>query len=150
MESTPMPNAEEQKQKSMEFSPIDTVEDTTGNTPEIIKDESQTKRTSFTERFAMMVGMKSRDIVEEEPKAEKGKTFGTVSTITANDQVKHGATASHGATADHETKTPLELGDLMNGEVRSGRQKTKVQRGGPRSDKEGNKIQQKRVLGQLF
>ena len=117
-ESTPMPNAEEQKQKSMEFSPIDTVEDTTGNTPETIKNESQTKRTSFTERFAMMVGMKSRDIVEEEPKAEKGKTFGTVSTITAeaeqdDDQVKHGATASHGATADHKTTTPLELGNLM-------------------------------------
>ena len=66
----------------------------------------------------MMVGMKSRDIVEEEPKAEKGKTFGTVSTITTeanqdDDQVKHGATANHGATTDHETTTPLELGDLM-------------------------------------
>ena len=72
-ESTPMPNAEEQNQKSMEFSPIDTVEDTTGNTPETVKDESQAKRTSFTERIAMMVGMKSRDIVTEEPKAEKGK-----------------------------------------------------------------------------
>ena len=52
-ESTPMPNAEEQKQKTMEFLPIDTVEDTTGNTPETKKDESQTKRTSFTERFAI-------------------------------------------------------------------------------------------------
>ena len=117
-ESTPMPNAEEQKQKLVEFSPIDTVEDTTGNTPETIKDESQTKRTLFTERLAMMVGMKSRDIVEEEQKAEKGKTFGTVSTITTeanqdDDQVNQGATASHGATADHEITTPLELGDLM-------------------------------------
>ena len=117
-ESTPMPNAEEQKQKSMEFSPIDTVEDRTGNTPETIKDESQAKRTSFTERIAMMVGKKSRDIVEEEQKAEKGKTFGTVSTRTTeanrdDNQAKQGATASHGATADHETTTPLELGDLM-------------------------------------
>ena len=117
-ESTPMPNAEEQKRKSMEFSPIDTVEDTTGNTPETIKDESQMKRTSFTERFAMMVGMKSRDTVEDETKAEKGKTFGTVSTITTeanqgDDQVKHGATARHGATADHETTTPQVLGNLM-------------------------------------
>ena len=117
-ESTPMPTAEEQKQKTMEFSPIDTVEDTTGNTPETIKDESQTKINSFTERFAMMVGMKSRDVVEEETKAKKGKTFGTVSTITTeanqgDDQVKHGVTASHGATADHETTTPLELGGLM-------------------------------------
>ena len=117
-ESTPMPNAEEQKQKTMEFSPTNTEEDTTGNTPETIKNESQTKRTSFTERFAMMVGMKSREIVEKEPKAEKGKTFGTLSTITTeanqdDDQVKDGATASHGATADHETTTPLELGDIM-------------------------------------
>ena len=107
-----MPNAEEEKQKMMDFSSIDTVEDTTGNTPETIKDESQTKRTSFTEGFAMMVGMKSRDIVEEEPKTEKGKTFGIVSTITTeanqdDDQVKHGATA------DHETTSSLELGDLM-------------------------------------
>ena len=118
MESTPMPNAEEQNQKSMEFSPIDAVEDTTGNTPETVKDESQVKRTSFTERMAMMVGMKSRDIVTEEPKAEKGKTFGTVSTITTganqdDDQVKQGAAANNMAKADHETTTPLELGDLM-------------------------------------
>ena len=81
-ESTPMPNAEEPNQKSMAFSPIDTVEDTTGNTPETVKDESQVKRTSFTERLAMMLRMKSRDIVTEKPKAEKGKTFGTVSTKT--------------------------------------------------------------------
>ena len=74
-----MPNAEEPNPKSMEFSPIDTAEDTAGNTPETVKDESQAKRTSFTERLAMMVGMKPRDIVTEEPKAEKGKTFGTVS-----------------------------------------------------------------------
>ena len=110
-----MPNAKQQKQKTMEFSPIDTVEDTTGNTRETIR--TSLKRTSFTERLAMLVGMKSRDIAEKEQKAEKGKTFGTVSTITTeanqdDDQVKHGATASHGATADHETTTPLELGDL--------------------------------------
>ena len=66
----------------MELSPIDTVEDMTGNTPETIKDESQAKRTSFTERIRMMVGMKSRDVVAVELKAEKGKTFGKVSTKT--------------------------------------------------------------------
>ena len=44
-ESTPMPNAEETNQMSMEFSPIDTVKDTTGNTPDTVKDESQAKRT---------------------------------------------------------------------------------------------------------
>ena len=117
-ELTPMRNAEEQNQKSMEISPIDTVEETTGNTPETVKDESQVKRTSFTERLAMMVGMKSRDIVTEEPKAEKRKTFGTVSTKTTEtnqdeDQVKQGAAANNRATADHETTTSLELGDLM-------------------------------------
>ena len=114
-ESTPMPNAEEQNQKSMEFSPIDTVEDTTGNTPGTIKDESQAKRTLLTERIAMMVEMKSRKVVAEEQKAEKGKTFGTVPTITTeadqdNEQVKQGATVSNRATVDHETTTPLELG----------------------------------------
>ena len=116
-ESAPMPNAEEPNPKSMEFSPIDTVEDTTGNSPETVKDESPAKRTSFTERLAMMVGMKSRDIVTEEPKAEKGKTFGNVSTKTTDtdqneDQVRPGAAANNRATADHET-TSLDLGNLM-------------------------------------
>ena len=116
-ESTPMPNAEEPNPKSMEFSTIDTVEDTTGNTPETVKDESQAKRTSFTERLAMMVRMKSRDVVTEEPKSEKGKTFGTVSTKTTDtnrneDQVRPGAAANNGATSDLETMS-LDLGDLM-------------------------------------
>ena len=66
----------------------------------------------------MMVEMKSRDIVTEEPKTEKGKTFGTVSTKTTatdqdEDQVKLGAATNNRATADHETTTSLELGDLM-------------------------------------
>ena len=117
-ESTPMPNAEEQNQKTMEFSPLDTMEDTTGNTPETVKDESQVRRTSFTERIAMMVGIKSRDVVAEEPKAEKGKTFGAVSTITTeanqdDDQVKQGAASSNRVTPSHETTNPLDLGDLM-------------------------------------
>ena len=105
----------EKNQKSMEFSPIDTVEDTTGNTPETVKDESQVKRTSFTERIAMMVGMKSRDIVTEEPKAEKGKTFSTITTEANqdDDQVKQRAAANNTAKADHETTISLELGDLI-------------------------------------
>ena len=62
----------------------------------------------------MMVGMKSRDVVAEEPKVEKGKTFGTVSTITTEaNQEEQGAAARTRATADQETTTPLELGDLM-------------------------------------
>ena len=71
-ELTPMPNAEEPHPKSMEFSPIDNMEDTTGNTPETVKDESQAKKKSFTERLAIMVGMKPRDAAAGEPKAEKG------------------------------------------------------------------------------
>ena len=53
----------------------------------------------------MRVGMKPRDKEEVEPTAEKGKTFGTVTTITT--EVKHGAKVKH------ETTTPLELGHLM-------------------------------------
>ena len=54
----------------------------------------------------------------EKPKDEKGKTFGTVSTITTeanqdDDRVKQGAAANNMAKADHETTTPLELGNLM-------------------------------------
>ena len=60
----------------------------------------------------MMVGMKSRDIVTEEPKADKGKTFGTVSTKTTETNQDEAA-ANNRATADHETTTSLELGDLM-------------------------------------
>ena len=116
-ESTPMPNAEEPNPKPMEFSPIDTVEDTTGNTQETMKDESHAKRASFTERLAMRVGMKSRDAAAEEPKAGRGKTFGTVLMKTTDtdqneDQVRPGAAANNWATADHET-TSIELGDLM-------------------------------------
>ena len=61
-----MPNAEKQEKKTMEFSPIDIVEDTTSNTPETIKVDSQTKRTSFTERIAAMVGMKPRTRKEDD------------------------------------------------------------------------------------
>ena len=41
-ESSPMPNAEEQGKKTIEFSPIGNVEQTTNNTPETMKDDSQT------------------------------------------------------------------------------------------------------------
>ena len=116
-ETTPMTNAEEPNPKSMEFSPIDNVEDTTGNTPETVKDESQAKRTSFTEKLAIMVGMKSRDAAVEETKAEKGKTFGTVSRRTTHtdqneDQIRPGTATNNRTTTDHGTAT-LELGDLM-------------------------------------
>ena len=56
-----MPNVEEQGTKMIEFSPRAKGNELTGNTPETIKDNSQTKRTSFTERFAAMVEMKPRD-----------------------------------------------------------------------------------------
>ena len=47
-ESTLMPHVEEQNPNTMEFSPIDALEDTTGNTPETVKDDSKVKKTSFT------------------------------------------------------------------------------------------------------
>ena len=70
-ESTTLPIAEEEEKKTIELSPIDTVEDTTSNTPETIKDDSQTKITSFTERIAMMVGMKLKEKEEVGPTTEK-------------------------------------------------------------------------------
>ena len=42
-ESTPIRIAEEQEKKTMEFSPIDIVDYPTSNTPETIKDDSQTQ-----------------------------------------------------------------------------------------------------------
>ena len=90
-----MPNAEQQEKKTIEFSPIDTVEDTTSNTPKTIKNDSQTKRTSLTERIVAMVGMKPREKEEVVPTTEKRKTFGTASTITTeakqdDEQIKCG------------------------------------------------------------
>ena len=64
-----------------------------------------------------MVGMKSRDAAVEETKAEKGKTFGAVSTRTTDtdqneDQIRPGTATNNRTTTDHGTAT-LELGDLM-------------------------------------
>ena len=116
-ESTPMPHMEDQNPKTVEFSPIDALEDTAGNTRETVKDDSQLKKTSFTEKLAMMVGMKSRDNTAEESKTERARTFGTVSTKATEadlkeEQARAGATAENKTTADHE-KATLELGDLM-------------------------------------
>ena len=76
---TPIPNAEEQEKKT-----IDIVDDPTSNTPETIKDEPQTKRTSLTEKITAMVGMKPKEKEEVLPMTEKCKMFGTVSAITTD------------------------------------------------------------------
>ena len=116
-ESTPMPHMEDQTQKTVEFSPIDALEDAIGNTEETVKEDSQVKKTSFTERLAMMVGIKTKENMTEEAKAERARTFGTVSTKTTEanpreEQNKAEATAEDRPTADHEEAT-IELGDLM-------------------------------------
>ena len=111
-ESTPMPSADEQEMTNIEFSPIDNVEESTSSTPETIKDDSQTKRTSFTEKIAAMVGMKSKENEEVIPTNDKGKTFGTVSVITKESK-QNGEQVTHGATANQEKTTSLELSDLM-------------------------------------
>ena len=116
-ESTPMPHMEDQNPKTVEFSPIDALEDTTGNTRETVKDDSQVKKTSFTEKLAMMVGMKSKDNTAEESQTGRARTFGTVSTKATEadpkeEQARKEATAGNKTTADHETVT-LELGDPM-------------------------------------
>ena len=129
-ESTPMPHMEDQNPKTVEFSPIDALEDTTGDltretvtsrvghlTREMVKDDSQVKKTSFTEKLAMMVGMKSKDNTAEESQTGRARIFGTVSTKATEadpkeEQAGKEATAGNKTTADHETAT-LELGDLM-------------------------------------
>ena len=109
-ESTTMPNVEEQEKETTEFSPIYIVEDTTSNTPESIKEDSQ--RTSFTERIAAMVGMKPREKKEVVQTTEKSKTFGTVSAITTEAK-QDDEKIKCGAIANHEKTISLELGDSM-------------------------------------
>ena len=72
-ESTPMPNAGKQEKKTIEFSQIGNVDETTNNTTETIKDYSQTTRTSLTERIAAMVGMKPKKKEEILSTTQKAK-----------------------------------------------------------------------------
>ena len=64
-----------------------------------------------------MFGIKTKENVTEEPKAERARTFGTVSTKTSEanpreEQAKAEAMAEERPTADHE-ETTIELGDLL-------------------------------------
>ena len=77
-----MPNIEEQGTKTIDFSPTGNEDEINNNTPETMKDDSQTKRTSFTERFARMIGIKPREKEVVTTATEKSKIFSTVSTIT--------------------------------------------------------------------
>ena len=81
-------------------------------TPETIKEDSQTKRTSFTDKIAAMVGMKLEEKEEVIPKTEECKTIGTVSAITTEAKQDE-EQITHGATATQQKTTSLELGDLM-------------------------------------
>ena len=116
-ESTPMPHTEDQNPKTVVFSPIDALEDTTGKTRETVKDDSQVKKTFFTEKLAMMVGMKSKDNTAEESQTGRARTFGTVSTKATeadpkDEQARTEEAAENKTTTDQETAA-LELGDLM-------------------------------------
>ena len=116
-ESTPMPNTEEQEKITIEFSPIGNGDKAT-NIPNTIKDDSETKRTSFTERIAAMFGIKPREKEEITTVTEKSKTFGTVSTITTEtrkdkEEATHEATACQDKRADGFRTTSVELGDLV-------------------------------------
>ena len=77
IESTPMPSAEEQKAKRIEFSLESNRNEVTGNTS-----ETETKNTSFTERLTAMVGMRPKDKEEKTVGTTKSKTNGIVSAIT--------------------------------------------------------------------
>ena len=70
-EPIPMPNAEEQEKKTIDFSPIGNVDERTNNAPATIKEDSQSKRRSFTKKIAAMVGMKPKKKEEVIPTIEK-------------------------------------------------------------------------------
>ena len=72
-ESRPIYNVEEPATKTIEFSSIGNGDEITNNTSETIEDDSQTKRTSFTERLAAMVGTKPREKEEIATVTEKAK-----------------------------------------------------------------------------
>ena len=77
-----MPNVEKQKKKTIEFSPISNVDETTNNPPETIKDVSQTKRKSFTEKFGSNGRNETKRKRGGNSSDQKSKSFGTVSAIT--------------------------------------------------------------------
>ena len=85
--------------KRIEFSPGGNGNDSTGSTPETIRDGSQPKRTSLTERFSAMVWMRPKDREEVINGTGKRKTFETVSAIITNNgdpqrrKTKHGSYA---------------------------------------------------------
>ena len=106
----------EKEKNTIEFSPIANQGEVT-NTSETIKDDSQTKKTSFTERIGEMVRIKPR--FEETTTAnERSKTFGTVSTITTETRQEMGEASQVAAVSPDERiketrTTSVELGDLM-------------------------------------
>ena len=85
----------------------------------MVRGDSQTKRTSFTEKLEAMVGMKPREKEEVTTTTEKGRIFCAVSSINTEadqgkEQTVEGAVGhQYGQAA--ETKLPLvELGELMS------------------------------------
>ena len=83
------------RKRKLQFSPIGNGDEATNNTPETIKDDPQTKRTLFTERFAAMVEMKPREKEEVTAVTEKSKTFRTVSPITTETKKNKEQVKSH-------------------------------------------------------
>ena len=117
--STPMPNVEEQETKTIEFPPIGNGDKITINTPETIKDDSHANRTSFTEKLAATVGMKPREKEDVTTTTEKGKIFGTLSTITTEagqgrDQTREGAVVHQSGQAAETRLRLVELGELTS------------------------------------
>ena len=85
-----------QETKTIEFSTMGNGEEITNNTPKTIQDDSQTKRTSLTEKLTAIVGMKPGEKEEVTKTTDRGKTFGKVSATTTEadqgkDQIMKGA-----------------------------------------------------------
>ena len=89
----------------------------TGNTPETRKNDSQTKRTLFTERFAAMVGMRPRKkegVITGVMKSRPLERFPRQqrSLVKKENRIQRAAGNSAGPLTELKIP-PVELGDLM-------------------------------------
>ena len=108
-----------QETKTIEFSTMGNGEEITKNTPKTIQDDSQTKRTSFTEKLTAMVGMNPREKEEVTKTTERGKTFGNLpqkrqKLTREKDHIMKRAGGHKNRQAEESKLPQVELEDLMS------------------------------------
>ena len=118
-ESITMHNKEEPVTKALYFSQIGSGDKTTNKALKTMKDDSQTKRTSVTEKLAAMAGMRPKEKEEVTTVTEKSRAFGPVSTITMEsnperEQVTERAAGNRDRRSIVSEAPLVKLGDLMS------------------------------------